>query len=294
MGVAENFRAFRDEYVLSQTTMDSISYRYKRITRQLNTDFWNTTSDTAHSLYIGSYGRDTAAKGVSDIDIYFKLPYSVYTQYNAYTVNGQSALLQAVRVSIENTYSTTALKGDGQVVIVPFTDGITFEILPGFANTDGTITFPDSNDGGSWKTCDPQAEMSAFASRNSDANHNLKAICRMARIWKSQNTVPMSGMLIDTLAYQFIDGWAYKDKSYLYHDWLVRDFFHYLWQTDINQEWWRAPGSGSWVHKNGSFRIKAKDAYEAAAEAIRHEAAGEKWAARQDWQLIFGTTYNEY
>ena len=35
-------------------------------------------------------------------------------------------------------------------------------------------------------------------------------------------------MLIDTLAYQFIDGWGYKDKSYLYHDFLVRDFFYYL------------------------------------------------------------------
>ena len=66
MGVAENFRAFRDEYLISQTLMSSISARYKRITRQLNTDFWNTDSEVSHSLYIGSYGRDTAAKGVSE------------------------------------------------------------------------------------------------------------------------------------------------------------------------------------------------------------------------------------
>jgi hypothetical protein len=294
MGVAENFHAFRDEYVLPQATMDSISYRYKRITRQLNTDFWSTTSETAHSLYIGSYGRDTAAKGVSDVDIYFRLPSDLYQQYNVHQGNGQSALLQAVRNSMRNTYSSTALKGDGQVVIVNFTDGVTFEVLPGFLNNSNTVTFPDSNDGGSWKTCDPQAEMNAFASRNSDTNHNLKTICRMARIWKDHNAVPMSGMLIDTLAYQFIDSWAHKDKSYLYHDFLARDFFYFLWQTDVNQEWWRAPGSGSWVHKTGSFRIKAKDAYEAALAAIQHETVGEKWAACQDWQLIFGTTYHAY
>jgi hypothetical protein len=114
----------------------------------------------------------------------------------------------------------------------------------------------------------------------------------MARIWKQQSNVPISGMLIDTLAYQFIDRWIYKDKSYLYRDYLVRDFFLYLWQTDVNQEWWRAPGSGSFVHKNGSFRIKAKDAYEAALKAIKNTSDGETWAARQAWRLIFGPTYD--
>jgi hypothetical protein len=292
MGVAENFQTFRDAYLIGKDQMDSISYRYKRITRQLNTDFWETQSDTAHSLYIGSYGRDSAARGVSDIDIYFRLPPKLYEKYNNYQGNGQSALLQAVRSSMLNTYGTTSLKGDGQVVVISFTDGITFEILPGFLNTSNSVTFPDSNGGGSWKTCDPQAEMAAFASRNSGANHNLKAICRMARIWKGQHNVGISGMLIDTLAYQFIDTWTHKDKSYLYHDYLVRDFFEYLSQVDRTQEWWRAPGSGSWVHKTGAFVSKAKEAHESALEAIRYRTAGQDWSARQSWQLIFGALYS--
>ena len=37
-----------------------ISLRYKAITRRLNTDFWETASDTSHSLQVGSYGRNTA------------------------------------------------------------------------------------------------------------------------------------------------------------------------------------------------------------------------------------------
>jgi hypothetical protein len=291
MGVAENFRAFRNEYLISQTLMCSISARYKRITRQLNTDFWNTDSDVSHSLYIGSYGRDTAAKGVSDIDMYFRLPYSVWEQYNGYQGNGQSALLQSVRAAMQNTYPTTSLKGDGQVVVVSFTDGITFEVLPVFDNKSGSMTFPDSNDGGSWKTCNPKAEMESFAARNLAANHNLKAIGRMARIWKSEQAVPISGMLIDTLAFNFIDGWAHKDKSYLYHDFLVRDFFRSLSNCDTAQEWWRAPGSGSWVRRTGSFERKASTAYNNAIEAINDEIKGYEWAACQSWRKIFGTTY---
>ena len=76
MGVGENFLAFRGEYLIGKPLISSISTRYKRITKQLNGTFWNTDSDTAHSLYIGSYGRDTAAKGVSDLDMYFQLPSS--------------------------------------------------------------------------------------------------------------------------------------------------------------------------------------------------------------------------
>lgn len=209
MSVSDNFKAFRANYLIPADTVHSISYRYKRITKQLNKDYWSTESETAHSLYVGSYGRDTAAKGVSDLDVAFTLPNSIYHKYDAYQSNGQSALLQAVRTSIQKTYSITSIGGDGQVVVVAFDDGIIFEILPVFLNRDGTtFTFPDSNGGGSWKTCDPRGEMAAFAARDTvTANGNLKAIGRMARIWRDRHSVPISGMLIDTLAFQFGRAW---------------------------------------------------------------------------------------
>jgi tRNA nucleotidyltransferase (CCA-adding enzyme) len=82
------------------TNQDIITDRYKKITQRLNTDFWNAISDTAHSLYIGSYGRNTRIAGSSDVDMLVELPGSIYTKYNDYQGNGQSALLQAVRKSI--------------------------------------------------------------------------------------------------------------------------------------------------------------------------------------------------
>ena len=116
MSVADNFKSFRSNYLIPAEVVESISYRYKRITKQLNKDFWNTESETAHSLYVGSYGRDTAANGVSDLDVAFTLPNAVYYKYNAYSRNGQSALLQEVRKSIERTYASSYVGGDGQVV----------------------------------------------------------------------------------------------------------------------------------------------------------------------------------
>jgi hypothetical protein len=291
VSVADDFRAFRANYLIPSATVSTISYRYRRITRQLNTDFWNTASETAHSLYVGSYGRDTAAKGVSDLDVAFQLPYETYQQYNAYYTNGQSALLQAVRTSIQKTYSSTYVGGDGQVVALDFDDGIRFEVLPTFLNKNNSFTFPDSNGGGSWKTCDPRAEMSAFSSRNAETNGNLKALGRMMRIWKDYNDVPISGMLIDTLGYNFIANWPNRDKSFLYHDFLVRDFFYYMSQIDASQTYWRAPGSGSFVYKQGNFRTKAAAAYTNALNAIAYGTNGNAWSYRQTWRTIFGPTF---
>ncbi len=292
MGVSENFKAFRTAYLISAGTVGTISYRYKRITKQLNKDFWNTESENAHSLYVGSYGRDTAAKGVSDLDVAFTLPGSLYTQYNGYSSNGQSALLQAVKKSVERTYPTSYVGGDGQVVAVNFDDGIRFEILPVFVNNDNSYTFADSNGGGSWKICNPRAEMNAFSARDSvTANGNLKAVGRMMRIWRDRHSVPISGMLIDTLAYQFISSWSYRDKSYLYHDYLVRDFLHYLSQISTTQTFWRAPGSGSYVYKKGNFQNRATLSHYDAMSAIDHELNSRPATARNKWRDVFGPTY---
>lgn len=271
----------------------AIATRSGNITRRLNTDFWSTTSDTSHSLYVGSYGRNTAISGFSDVDLIFQLPYSVYKQYNDYLGNGQSALLQSVKTSIERTYSTTNIRADGQVIQVPFTDGIIFEVVPAFENNDGSFTFPNANDGGSWKTTNPRPEIKAIRDRNTATNGNLVPLCRMMRDWKNKWSVPIGGLLIDTLAYQFIETWEHRDKSYVYYDYMCRDFFKWMASQDENQEWWRAPGSGQYVWGKGLFQYKAKRCYNLSLEAIEHEMATPKreWSAKQKWREIFTTKF---
>lgn len=292
MSVADNFRAFRQKYLVPSDVLSSISYRYKRITRQLNRDFWDSDSEVLHSLYVGSFGRDTAANGVSDIDMSFNLPIALRERYSLYIGNGQSALLQKVRESINRTYPNSYIGADGQVVAINFQDGIRFEILPVFVNADGkSFTFADTNGGGSWKVCNPRAEMEDFSIRNSVmANGNLKAICRMARIWRDRHEVPISGMLIDTIAYQWIPEWHYKDKSFLYHDFLVRDFMKHLSEIPTDKLYWRAPGSGSYVWKQGNFQVQAKLAYEKALDAITYDS-DMPYTAANKWREIFGPSY---
>ena len=203
--VGTAFDQFCKALRFSDDDRSTIQYRYHSITKRINLDYWGSSSDTAHSLYVGSYGRDTEIF-TSDIDMLVQLPYETYQKFNAYTSNGQSALLQEVKHVIEKTYSVTKIKADGQIISVPFSDGINFEVLPAFLNTDGSYTFANSNDGGSWKTTDPKAEIQAINNRNNNCNYNLKRLCKMARAWKDKNDVDISGILIDILAYNFIVG----------------------------------------------------------------------------------------
>jgi hypothetical protein len=55
----------------------------------------------------------------------------------------------------------------------------------------------------------------------------------------------MSGMLIDTLAYQFMETYEHRSKSFLYHDYMARDFFDFLSKKDpdlVARAWQRRVG----------------------------------------------------
>src|SRR5258705_1805588 len=282
MGVGEDFRKFCDELIVGKR--DDIAQRAGLISRRLNLAYWYSDSHDYHSFYTGSFGRGTAIGLTSDVDLLFRVPYEIYQRFNGYVSNGQAALLQEVRGHIIKTYKFTNIGSDGCVVAVPFDDGVTIEVLPAFVNKDGSYTFPNSQDGGSGKTTNPKPEIDEIAAMDGKTNGNLKSLCKMARAWKATCDVPMGGLLIDTLAYSFIRSWEHREKSYLYYDWLSRDFFEHLVGQDETKTYWLSPGAGQYVWKTGSFTYKAKRARNMSVEAIEFAQNGHEWSARQNWR----------
>lgn len=290
MGIGEWFTLFNGHLIIDQAQRTSFAMRTQRITRALNVNLRSTDSNTANSFYVGSYGRTTAIPSVSDVDLLYHLPVALYNKYNAYSSGGQSALLATVRAALLSTYPNTAIAGDGQVVVIAFTDNVRYEVLPAFLNDGGGYTFADSNGGGTWRVCHPKAEMAEFGTRNDRSNGNLVFLGRMAREWRNWNSVGMNGMLIDTLAYQFMETWPHRDKSFFYHDFLTRDFFNFLANQPEAQTFWRAPGSGSAVY-GGGFQYKARQAELRALEAIAHQNKNEDWSAKQKYRTIYGPKF---
>ena len=200
--------------IISIEQRSLVSQRYRRITRAVNSEFWGSTSETAHSLYVGSYGRGTAID-TSDIDILVELPREEYNKYDALRGNGQSRLLQALKNAILQTYPRSDIHGDGQVVVINFTDGMKFEVLPAFCQLDwlgnwnGKYDYPDSNMGGNWLTTDPKIEQQAMKERNGASNGLLcdtfKHILEIRDNYFSSYHLP--GIVIDSFVYHHISDW---------------------------------------------------------------------------------------
>lgn len=282
MNVSDTFQEFLQNLAISNR--EKISYRYGEITKVLNKKYRNTESTTSNSLQVGSYGRFTAIKSISDLDMVYILPWAEYERFK----NGrQSALLQEVKKTIQARYPKTDMRGDGQVVVISFTN-YQIEVLPAFENQDGSFLYPDTNNGGSWKTTKPRQEIKAMADLHQDKNKNLRTLCKMIRSWKNYHGVAMGGLLIDSVAYNFLNSTIYyDDKSFTYYDWLIRDFLKYLSELE-NTNHVFAPGSNQKVYIKKKFQSRAKKAHKLVLEAIEAE---EKRNANQKWKKIFGRSF---
>jgi len=209
-------KVIRYDSVIPLITRQSIANRYHTVTKAINREFWNSTSETAHSLYVGSYGRNTAIN-TSDIDILIEIPEDEYNRHSYTKGNGQSRLLQAVKDAIKNTYSRSDIRADGQVVKITFSDNMKFEILPAFPQTscfgDVTYKYPDTNMGGNWRTTDPKSEQKAMKEKNNSSNGLLCATCKHIRIIRddSYSSYHLSGILIDSFVYVAMDRWHFTD-----------------------------------------------------------------------------------
>ncbi len=291
MGVSENFKTFCDNLIIDVETRSKISVRYQNITQRLNKDFRDIDSKTLFSRYVGSYGRGTAIKDFSDLDMIFEIPYSIFLRYDNYSTNGQSVLLQDVKKSIKKTYPNTYLGADGQVVKVNFGDNVYFEVVPGYKVTDRSYKYPDSNNGGSWKITNPIPEIEKISIWDSICNNNLKRLCKMTRVWKTKWNVPMGGLLIDTLAYNFLSTWRYRKESYIYYDWMSRDFFKYLSEQNPKQSYWYALGSNQLIYRKGLFEYRAKRCYNISIEAIKFQSEGKEKLSKLKWRRIYGSKF---
>lgn len=284
------FKNFCNALRMSDAQVATVRDRKARISKRLNSEFRNNFYSEANTLYVGSYGRGTAIH-ISDIDLIYVMPSTYYSTYNNYAWNGQSALLQKVKDVVLQSFPNTYIKGDGQVVVVQFSDGNKFEILPVFEQTDGSFIYPDTHNGGSWERTNPRPEIDEFNRMNGITNGNLKRLCRMVRAWKDKHNVSMSGLLIDTLCYRFIKEWQYRDNGFTYYDWMTRDFFNWLSNQNDYQNYWLAPGSNQQVYSIGRFCQKAKSAYQSALTAIAAEGNNNDWLANVYWRDIYGTKF---
>lgn len=250
---------------------------------------WYGSSSTLSHFFVGSYSKGTAVRPPRDIDLFFVLPNSEWTRFNTGLGNRQSQLLQEVRSVLRNTFPNTDIRADRQVVTVPFVS-FSVEVVPSFESTGSDYFICDTSGGGSWKTASPWLEMVAVDHADERANGNARSLIKMMKVWQSQCNVPIKSFALELLVLEFLAHYEHFDKSTVWYDWMVRDFFGFL--TRRSDEWVIATATGEFIWLGGDWRSRAATAYSRAIKAVEYEGEKLSYLALDEWQKIFGSYIN--
>ena len=287
ISVSARFSTLLANIALTASQRSDGQTKHKGVRSCLNAHYYGSNSEYSNSMLIGSWGKSTDIRPPRDIDVLFALPWSVYTRIdsNAFSTNKQSALLQEVKRVLQTTYTTTRMRADGQVVVVPFLT-YSVDVVPAFQLSAGDYWICDTNSGGSYKTSDPVAEQNKVTNSNNVTKGNTRDLIRMAKCWQGNCNVPLKSFCIELLAMDFLESWQHAGCSTVYYDWMVRDFFGYL-ETKVNGYVF-VPGTYKLVYLGDSWHSRAVSAHNRANNACAYESAIEDFNAGWEWRKIFG------
>lgn len=285
--VIPHFSRFLKELELKPEERSDAETKADRVARSLWSYYYGENGEFNPKCYVkvGSYGKGTATRPPSDLDMLFLLPWREYTRIEQLSGNKQSQLLQEVKDVLTDTFPRTDLRADGQVVIAPF-QTYNVEIIPAFKFTDGTYITAHTANGGSWRASNPAVEYKWIQDTDSISAGKATRLIKMLKAWKRECSVDIKSISMEVAACVFITNWPYRLKTIFYYDWMVRDFFEFMlryrWGSNI------VPGTQERIQLGDAWGTKCESAYHRAFKAEQYERADNGNAATEEWRKIFG------
>lgn len=286
--VIPHFAAFLLNIELTQSQRDDAMTKVHSVGRSLHARYYQGAYDPGNVVVVGSYGKGTAIRPPSDVDMLYLLPVAEYFRVNQLLGNGQSQLLQEVKSRLANTFPLTDLSSDGQVVTAPFAS-YDVEVVPAFQCVDGTYLTCHTAGGGSWRASNPVAEHRAIADLDSVCGYKATRLIKMLKAWKRSCNVPLKSIALEIAATSFVRQWPNNRMPVLWYDWMVRDFFVFLWQYRGGTA--QIPGVQETISLGDLWVSRCESAYSRALKACEYEYQDFGVLAEEEWKKVFGEQF---
>jgi len=267
--------------------MDAMG-KAERVARCLWSKYYFGDFNSSCYVIVGSYGKRTASRPPSDLDMLFLLPSTQYSRIEQLLGNKQSQLLQEVKRGMSTTFALTDLRADGQVVLAPF-QTYKVEVVPAFLLKDGTYITAHTLDGGSWRASNPSAEYRAIADADSVSSGKATHLIKMLKPWKRECSVEIKSLSLEVLVCEFVKQWQFRGQTLFYYDWLVRDFFEFMLRYRFG--WTRVPGTSEKIELGEAWFRKCQSAYNRSVKACEYERADWESLAAEEWRKVFGNQF---
>lgn len=272
-----HFELFHDRLKLTSNQREEVKTRVLGVSKSLYEEFYDGNYDKKTRLTIGSHGKKTETRHpIGDIDLIFKISKEDLDRYQAYDSNGPSALLARAKTKLEQTYPVSDKRSWGKVVLVKFTTGHDVEVLPCYENEDGTFTVPNSENGGTWDSFDPRAEMRLIKESNEKTGITRKLI-KFAKRWNNNSGKTIKSFQIEFFCVSYLEAEFDPEASWTQ---IIESFFVWfeLQASDLSED------AVSRVATAKSRAQKARD-YEISEDHIN---------ACIEWRKIFGRVFPMY
>lgn len=284
--VRPRFQAFLENLKITEGQAQDGETKHQGIVSCLNRGYWNNSDEAANRILIGSWGKHTRVRPSRDIDIMFVLPVAVYWRFQQRAGNRQSQLLQEVKDWLLLTYPQTDIRGDGQVVVIPF-NSYRVEVAPAILREGGGYLICDTNNGGQYKYVDPVAEIAVLDAADTRFNGNVRKLTRILKQWQRHCNVPIKSFQIEMLVMELLPQLTYGGNEEYWFDWLVRDAFSHMIRRANGS--FRMPVTGEAIYLGDAWLSRAESAYSRALKACEFEGGNWDALAGDEWQKIFGT-----
>lgn len=285
VGVLKRFEQFHQNLLLTDKQIDDGITKAIGIRSCLNHNYYGGTPGFDNCFLIGSWAKETHVRPPRDIDIYFVLPASTYHSFSTNIGNQQSALLQDVKNVLLRTYPSTTMRGDGQVVVVNFST-TNIEVVPAFSQQNGRYLVCDTHDGGRYMETDPKSEFDFINSVDRSNANNLRPMIKILKSWQSHCSVPIKSIQLELIVAEFLSQSLWRLQSFYYFDWLIRDFFLFLYHKANGSVF--VPGTNESIYLESAWQSRAESAYHRAVKACNYEKLDLVTMAGEEWQKIFG------
>lgn len=174
--IAASFERFKSNLEITGLQQSTVSTRQQAVRKAVERRL--TVLD---SFVTGSYKRHTmiAPLNRADVDIFVVLDPTYYA------VGGHAALLDQLRRTLLETYSTTPrISRNGQAVTITFTDFVV-DVVPGFNRRGGGYLIPSAPEK-RWIETNPKLHETFVTNANAAHSGDLVPLIKMVKAWNRQ------------------------------------------------------------------------------------------------------------
>jgi Second Messenger Oligonucleotide or Dinucleotide Synthetase domain len=286
--VIPHFSRFLQELELKPWERSDAESKAERVAHCLHAKYYGGDFNPHCYLKVGSYGKGTATRPPSDLDMLFLIPSTEFARVNQTVGNKQSQLLQEVKRALEWTFPRTDLRADGQVVVAPF-QTYNVDVTPAFLCKDGTYLTANTASGGSWRVSNPVAEYQLLTTVNSACAGKATDLSKMLKAWKRECSVDIKSISLEVLACGFVEQWPHRMRDLYWYDWMIRDFFEFMLR--YKNGWTLVAGTSDKIQLGDSWFSKCESAYNRSLKACDYERSDYAYLAADEWQKIFGQQF---